>query len=81
MATKERLHQLIDSLPDTPETARRLAAAEHDLEPNGGPTESRVVDSERHAALKKLAGYFERPDTAPWDWDLLRDVKRHAWRV
>jgi hypothetical protein len=35
MTTKERLHQLIDSLPDTPETARRLAAAEHDLEPNG----------------------------------------------
>lgn len=82
MATKEHLHKLIDELPDgTPETERRLEAAKHDLTPNGGPTESRIVDSERHAALKKLAGFFDHPETAPWDWDLLRDVKRHAWRA
>ncbi|MGH2832651.1 MAG: hypothetical protein ACRDK2_07740 [Solirubrobacteraceae bacterium] len=35
MATKERLHQLIDELPDDdPETERRLQAAEHDLTPD-----------------------------------------------
>jgi hypothetical protein len=33
----------------------------------------------RQATLEKLAGYFDRPETAPWDRDLLRDVKRHAW--
>jgi hypothetical protein len=32
MATKERLHQLIDSLPDTPETELRLDAVEHQLD-------------------------------------------------
>jgi hypothetical protein len=36
---------------------------------------------ERQAALHKLAGYFDRPETAPWDWDLLREVKRHAWPI
>ncbi len=35
-------------------------------------------EEERMAALEKLAGYFDRPETAPWDWDLLSDVKRHA---
>ncbi len=35
MATKEHLHELIDRLPDSPETERRLAAAEHELEANG----------------------------------------------
>jgi hypothetical protein len=38
-------------------------------------------EAERQAALQKLAGYFDRPETAPWDWDLLRDVKRHAWPI
>jgi hypothetical protein len=39
MNAKERLHELIDRLPDTAETDRRLQAAEHELEPNtnGGP--------------------------------------------
>jgi hypothetical protein len=35
MATKERVIQLIESLPDTPETEVRLDAIEEDLEPNG----------------------------------------------
>jgi hypothetical protein len=38
-------------------------------------------EAERRAALEKLAGYFDRPETAPWDRDLLRDVKRHAWPI
>ncbi len=39
------------------------------------------IEAERRAALRKLAGYFDRPETAPWDWDLLREVKRHAWPI
>lgn len=35
MATKERVIQLIGSLPDTPETERRLDSVVEDLEPNG----------------------------------------------
>jgi hypothetical protein len=37
------------------------------------------TNGERQAALRKLAGYFDRPDTAPWDWDLLSEVEHHAW--
>jgi hypothetical protein len=82
MATKERLHKLIDELPDgTPETKRRLAAAEHELEPNGAGEDSATISPERQAGLDKLAGYFEHPETAPWDWDVLRNVKSDAWRA
>ena len=35
MATKERIHELIDSLPDTPETEQRLDSVVKELEPNG----------------------------------------------
>ncbi len=35
MATKEHVHQLVDSLPDTPETELRLDAIKDQLEPNG----------------------------------------------
>lgn len=34
MTIKERLHKLIDSLPDTPEAERTLEAAEHILDSN-----------------------------------------------
>jgi hypothetical protein len=34
MATKERVHQLVDSLPDTPETELRLDSIVQELEPN-----------------------------------------------
>ncbi|MHB1571525.1 MAG: hypothetical protein ACYCXW_10550 [Solirubrobacteraceae bacterium] len=33
MATRDRLHKLIDELPDTPEAARRIEAAWQALEP------------------------------------------------
>jgi hypothetical protein len=36
-------------------------------------------EEERQAALQRLAGYFDHPETAPWDWELLRDAKHHAW--
>jgi hypothetical protein len=39
MATKERVIQLIDSLPDTPETELRLDSVVHELEPNGAGDE------------------------------------------
>ncbi len=79
MTTKERVHKLIDSLPDTPETDVWLDAIESDLEPNGA--EPGTISPERKAALAKLAGYFEHPETAPWDWEELREGKLRAWPI
>jgi hypothetical protein len=68
MATKERIHQLIDSLPDTPETELRLDAIKHQLESNGnGPGDdddpsSRPTFEER---LRKLAETFASIDFLP----------------
>jgi hypothetical protein len=42
-------------------------------------SESPPATPEQRAKLEKLAGYFEQPETAPWDWDYLREGKRHAW--
>lgn len=39
-----------------------------------------ATEQRRRELLERLAGHFEHPETAPWDWDLLRDVKRRAWR-
>jgi hypothetical protein len=39
------------------------------------PTEER-----RQELMDQLVSYFKHPETAPWDWDVLRDVKRRAWR-
>ena len=36
-------------------------------------------EERRRELLEELAGYFEQPETAPWDWDYLRESKRHAW--
>jgi hypothetical protein len=53
MATKERVIQLIDSLPDTPETESRLDAIEHELEPNGlSEDDAMLVGHE--AAIERL---------------------------
>jgi hypothetical protein len=49
-----------------------IAGARH----NAGEPSS---EEERQAALRRLAGYFDHPETAPWDWELLRDVKHRAW--
>jgi hypothetical protein len=60
MATKERVIQLIDSLPDTPETESRLDAIEHELEPNGlSEDDAMLVGHE--AAIERL-----RADPAQW---------------
>lgn len=78
MATKERIHQSVHAMPDGPETDAWLEAIEVDLEPNGA--ELGTISPERKAALAKLARYFEYPETAPWDWDVLRNAKHDAWR-
>ena len=79
MATKERLPALIDSLPDTPETERLLAAVKDELEPKGAGEDSVTIRAERRTALDRLAGYFDHPETAPWDWKELREGKLRAW--
>lgn len=40
-----------------------------------------LTQERRNALLQSLAGYFEQPDTAPWDWDLLREGKAGAWPI
>jgi hypothetical protein len=60
MATKERLHQLIDSLPDTPEAERTLEVAEYLLESNGlGEDDAMLLGHE--AAIERL-----RADPVHW---------------
>jgi hypothetical protein len=81
MTTKERLHKLIDSMPDTPETELRLEAIVEEIEPNGVGEESGTISPERQAGLDKLASHFEHPETAPWDWEELREGKLRAWPI
>jgi hypothetical protein len=38
-----------------------------------------VDEGRRREQLEKLADHFRKPETAPWDWDYLRESKRHAW--
>jgi hypothetical protein len=64
MTTKERLHELIDRLPDSPETERRLAAAEHDLEPSGAGNGA-VVKAKKAGRLSFSAiGAGDPPDAS-----------------
>ncbi len=81
---------------EDPELARALRAAAPHL-PAGLPRSQQVRelalagarhlaegpqgDEERRTRLARLVGYFERPDTAPWGWDELREGKRRAWPV
>lgn len=48
--------------------ARHLAAAPPD-------------EARRRESLERLAEYFEKPETAPWDWDALREGKQRAWPI
>ena len=61
MTTKERLHRLIDELPDTPENEQRLAAAESAL-----GKDSRAHDRvrDRAAALGMLSDLDAPPVSA-----------------
>jgi hypothetical protein len=80
---------------EDPELARALRAAAPHLRP-GLPRSQQVrelaivgarhipdeppTEERRQELLERLISHFEHPETAPWDWDLLRDVKRRAWR-
>jgi FPC/CPF motif-containing protein YcgG len=80
---------------EDPELARALSAAAPHLRP-GLPRSQQVrelalvgarhlaeelmTEERREELLDDLVSYFEHPETAPWDWDLLRDVKQRAWR-
>jgi hypothetical protein len=68
MATREQLHKEIDAVPDN-----QLADARLIVDP--------VAEKQRKALLKRFAARFTDPDNAGIDWDLLRDVKRHAWPI
>jgi hypothetical protein len=37
-------------------------------------------EERRQELLERLISHFKHPETAPWDWEVLRDVKRRAWR-
>jgi hypothetical protein len=37
-------------------------------------------EERRRELLERLASHFQDPETAPWDWEVLRDIKRRAWR-
>ena len=81
MTIKERLHKLIDSLPDTPENDVRLDAIEHQLEANGGsdgtngtmPSTSKL-NRGRDFLISVARG------TSGLDLDQLRTVRERAWR-
>jgi FPC/CPF motif-containing protein YcgG len=42
--------------------------------------EPSLTEERRQELLEQLMSDFRHPETAPWDWDVLRDVKKLAWR-
>lgn len=41
--------------------------------------EGSMTEDQRQERIEGLASYFEHPETAPWDWDSMRESKRLAW--
>jgi hypothetical protein len=79
MPTRDELHKQIDDL-----TEEQLAGTRLDVPVRAatwGNLDSAVISPDRKAGLERLAAYFEHPETAPWDWDVLRNAKSDAWRV
>lgn len=64
MTVKERLHKLIDSLPDTPETEVRLGAIAEEIEPNGTGEEDPVPTLKE--SIAKLASFDFLPREDAW---------------
>jgi hypothetical protein len=67
MATKERVIQLIESLPDTPETDLRLDSVVEDLEPNGAGASSddQPADERPVLTLQEVSEIFASVDFLP----------------
>lgn len=79
---------------EDPELRRALSAAAPHMRP-GLPRSQQVrelaIVGARHIAgepiseerrkelVERLASHFEHPETAPWDWDVMRESKRLAW--
>ncbi|MCL2769731.1 MAG: hypothetical protein FWD42_06420 [Solirubrobacterales bacterium] len=38
-----------------------------------------MSEERRKELIEGLVSYFEHPETAPWDWELMRESKRIAW--
>lgn len=86
MTTREKLIQAALDLPEdeVPGALEYIAsrledpviaafrAAPEDDEPT-------MTEEQRQRRLAKLAGYFDHPETAPWDWEELREGKLRAW--
>lgn len=88
-------HHRIQVTEDRELTAALQAAAPH--LPPGLPRSQQVrelaIAGARHLAtappdeakrkelLEELADHFRKPETAPWDPEVLRDGKRRAWPV
>jgi hypothetical protein len=70
MATKERLHRLIDELPDTPDAEARLEAAERELQAD----ETAATSRGRDFLVSVARG------ASGLDLDRLRTVRDRAWR-
>lgn len=62
MATKERIHQLVDSLPDTPETEQQLDAIAEQIEPNGASYDGPVPTLEESIAILASVDFPPRED-------------------
>jgi len=79
---------------EDPELRRALRVAAPHLRP-GMPRSQQVRDlaivGAKHIAeepigqerqnelIERLVSHFEHPETAPWDWDSMREGKRLAW--
>lgn len=90
MATSHHRIQVTED----PELARALRVAEPYLPPGLARSrqvrelaivgarhiaEQAPSEERRRELIESLISHFEQPETAPWDWDSLRESKQHAW--
>lgn len=43
--------------------------------------EEPISEERRNELMERFLSHFEHPETAPWDWDVMREGKRLAWPV